>query len=80
VRIRLYADAGRFQATVQDDGGGFDVSSLGRPADGKPALGLLGMKERASLLGGRLDIRSRPGEGTTVMLDIPLTGALVAKA
>jgi nitrate/nitrite-specific signal transduction histidine kinase len=51
--------------SVTDDGHGFDPSAL----DGQlPAgrLGLLGMRERAALAGGRLTIQSAPGQGTTV--------------
>jgi two-component system sensor kinase len=35
------------------------------------SLGLAGMRERASLVGGRLDIISGPGEGTTIVLEVP---------
>ncbi|MBI2912933.1 MAG: GAF domain-containing protein [Chloroflexi bacterium] len=73
VHICVKADSVRFQATVEDDGIGFDPSTTSQATDGKTALGLLGMKERASLLGGTLDVRSGPGCGTRVVLDIPLT-------
>jgi signal transduction histidine kinase len=52
---------------VRDDGRGFD------PASRKAMpLGLAGMEERALALGGRLEIRSAPGEGTTVTLRCPV--------
>ena len=57
-------DAGT-QATITDDGVGFAVGGPLR------SLGLAGMSERASLIDGRLDIRSAPGEGTTVVLEVP---------
>jgi signal transduction histidine kinase len=47
----------------------------GLPATKKPSqrgLGLIAMRERAELLGGRVDIQSEPGEGTTLTLEIPL--------
>jgi len=72
VRIRMRANSERFQAVVEDDGIGFDPSTIRQATDGKIPLGLLGMKERASLLGGTLDVRSSPGNGTSVVLDIPL--------
>ena len=72
VRIRMRADSERFQAVVEDDGIGFDPSTIRQATDGKIPLGLLGMKERASLLGGTLDVRSSTRGGTTVVLDIPL--------
>jgi signal transduction histidine kinase len=62
---------------VEDDGIGFDVTSLLKKTiyDTKDfrGLGLLGMKERASLIGGNLQIYSMPDCGTRVSLRIPLT-------
>lgn len=55
--------------TVADDGVGFDPTDV---PDGHH--GLLGMKERAELAGGRLVVDSTPGEGTTVVLSIPRVG------
>jgi signal transduction histidine kinase len=57
---------------VQDDGCGFDVERAG--ASTRPSWGLLGMQERATLLGGRLAIYSRPGAGTRVQVSIPYEG------
>ena len=59
---------------VEDDGRGFDVARVmdSRPHEGN--LGLYGMRERASLLGGTLTIESTPGRGTTVFVRIPLEG------
>ncbi len=60
--------------TVEDDGDGFDVDALlGRPIENAKGLGIIGMKERASLLDGRLMVYSMPGEGTRVCMEIPLT-------
>ena len=57
---------------VEDDGHGFDVDQVtgGGPYEGN--LGLHGMRERVSLLGGTLTIESRPGTGTAVFVEIPL--------
>jgi len=59
---------------VEDDGKGFDVARVmdSRPHEGN--LGLYGMRERASLLGGTLTIESTPGRGTAVFVRIPLEG------
>ena len=57
---------------VADDGIGFDPSLVPSEPDTGSGLGLLGMRERASLLGGTLSIDSAPGEGTTVVLTVPL--------
>ncbi len=57
---------GWLRAEIDDDGVGF------QPPPGRPAsLGLAGMVERASLVGGRLAITSAPGAGTTVRLEVP---------
>ena len=58
-------------ATIEDDGKGFDVDSV-MSSSGKKRLGLFGMYERASLIGGSLTIESQPGSGTTVFLEVPL--------
>jgi signal transduction histidine kinase len=52
---------------IEDDGVGFEVAAA-RPE----ALGLLGMRERVSLLGGRLTIESTPDAGTTCIAEVPL--------
>jgi PAS domain S-box-containing protein len=57
---------------AEDDGMGFD----GRIRGGdERSLGLLGMRERASLLGGNFQVHGRPGEGTRIRIEIPLAGA-----
>jgi two-component system, NarL family, sensor histidine kinase DevS len=55
------------RAVVEDDGVGFAPRSVR-----EHALGLVGMRERAQLLGGRLEVESSPGAGTTVVAEIPL--------
>ncbi len=59
-------------AIVEDDGVGFDVQRVLQSARLEQKLGLYGMMERASLLGGRLVIESRPGAGSSVFVEIPL--------
>jgi signal transduction histidine kinase len=54
--------------TVTDDGDGFDPAD---PVVRSRHLGLTVMQERARTVGGRLELRSRPGEGTTVRVEIP---------
>jgi signal transduction histidine kinase len=53
---------GNFELVVSDDGRGFDSARGVRDS----AYGLVGMRERADVIGARLTIESRPGEGTTV--------------
>ena len=56
---------------VRDYGRGIDAATVVSPPSGH--FGLLGMRERMKRLGGGLEINSRPGEGTTVMLQAPRT-------
>ena len=63
ITIRLTND----RIEVKDDGVGFDPSG---PALRSRKLGLTSMEERARRLGGRLEIRSAPGAGTTVSLEL----------
>lgn len=58
--------------TVRDDGQGFDTDALGHRGQVRSGWGLLGIQERARLLGGRCEIESTPGQGTTVRVSIPL--------
>jgi signal transduction histidine kinase len=61
------------EITIEDDGDGFDVDELMRhPIEYGKGLGILGMKERATLLEGKLQIYSKPGEGTKMCVEIPL--------
>jgi len=59
---------GSVRAIVEDDGVGFDPSAQ----RGERHLGLLGMRERAELLGGALTIESSPNRGTSIFIEIPL--------
>jgi signal transduction histidine kinase len=57
---------------VEDDGRGFDLEGVLGSGDADRTLGLHGMRERASLLGGSLTVESAPGRGSTVFAEIPL--------
>lgn len=76
VTVRLSIDtpakiAQRLRLTIQDDGVGFDPEAESQ-SRGSTSLGLLGMVERAQHIDGQLTITSRPGQGTTVELQVPL--------
>jgi signal transduction histidine kinase len=62
----------RLRVSVRDDGRGFDVATATREAIARGSLGLLGMQERVGLAGGRLNVISRPAEGTTIVAEFPL--------
>jgi two-component system, NarL family, sensor histidine kinase UhpB len=71
VTVQLQREALRMRCTVKDDGTGFDLASvLARHKD--QGLGLLGIRERVTALGGSLQIDSGPGRGTTIRVEIPL--------
>lgn len=82
VNVRKHARAGRVEvslaahrrtlrAAIEDDGAGFDPAALERV--GRPRFGLAIMRERAEAVGARLAIRSTPGEGTRIEVELPLT-------
>jgi signal transduction histidine kinase len=69
IRVRAAVDDGNMRISVSDNGRGF---ATGEETDG---FGLVSMRERASLIGAGLDVRSAPADGTRVTLSIPMTGA-----
>jgi len=62
------------QVIVEDNGCGFDVGAQGAKAGNRRGLGLDGMRERLSLIGGTLDVESAIGAGTTIFARIALDG------
>jgi len=66
VEVTLTAQDVALEVAVRDDGVGFDVERV------RTGLGLMGMRERAELAGGRLEIESAPGAGTTLRARFPL--------
>ena len=71
IGVGLRVDGGSAELRVQDDGQGFDPQA----ERARASLGLASMRERMALLGGRLEIRSRPGQGTCVTAWAPLGAA-----
>jgi len=70
VEVVLDSSAGEVTLTVRDNGRGFSPESPRKPN----SYGLLGLRERASLLGGEVRIVSEPGRGSTVEMRLPLKG------
>ena len=69
IEIDLRRENGELRLLVRDNGLGFDVES----AQAQPVgLGLIGVKERAALVGGRARIISSPNKGTTIEVSVPL--------
>lgn len=72
VTLRLERRGGVICLAIEDDGRGFD-SEIARSEGQKPGrFGLVGMRERAHLLGGTLEVESTPGIGTRITAEIPL--------
>lgn len=78
VTVTVRRTGGSVDLVVADDGVGLAMSSEGASARGR--YGLLGMRERAESLGGRLLVRSEPGCGTVVSCSVPLSKAMKAAA
>ena len=70
VRVEAHAAADRLALVIQDAGPGFDAAAQTHAATG---AGLMGMRERARALDGRVEVTSTPGQGVRVTADLPLT-------
>jgi PAS domain S-box-containing protein len=75
VRITLQREGGDLHLLVSDDGIGFDAETVLSGGLLAQSLGVLGMKERVELMGGRFSIRSTEGHGTDVHAWFALSGA-----
>lgn len=67
-RVKLEGSASRVKVLIEDNGKGFDLQEVQQGRH----FGLLGMAERAELLGGTFNIWSQPGEGTRIEITIPI--------
>ena len=65
--IRIRRDGRTLQLEVEDDGAGFDPDAVPRGH-----LGLIGMRQRADLVGAEMNVRSKPGTGTRITATVPL--------
>jgi PAS domain S-box-containing protein len=67
--LRLSRDGDQIVAEVVDAGQGFDLATA---VEGQRGLGLIGMQERATMIGGRITVESAPGEGTRVRVTVSI--------
>ena len=72
VSIRLWTADEHIWLEIKDDGRGFDLEKTTGEAVDRKQLGLLGIQERVSLVGGEVKIESIPGSGTCLQLHVPL--------
>lgn len=68
-RVRLGVDGTSIFAEIVDEGSGFQLHAVSRDEGG---LGLVGMQERATMIGGRMFVDSAPGVGTTIRVEVPI--------
>ena len=74
VVVTIAHRSGKLEIGVVDDGRGFDVRATMEALSTGKALGLLGMQERARMLGGEFRIEATPGQGTSVRVVVPVEG------
>ena len=68
VTVSLDLADGNIRLNVRDDGRGFEAAGV---MDKPDSFGLAGMRDRVALLGGRMDVASRPGRGTAIAIALP---------
>lgn len=71
IQVKLEADDEELSLTIRDWGKGFDPNEVASLPQQGLHIGLIGIRERARLWGGRCTIRSQPGQGTTIEIAIP---------
>gem|GEM_PF-1852108 len=72
VKLQLKLAGNELELTVSDNGAGFDLERYRSPEELKNHVGLVTMAERASLLGGSLDIDTAAGRGTRIRASLPI--------
>ncbi len=73
--VRMAARPDAVAITVEDDGAGFDTTRFGAETAATGGFGLYSIKERFHMLGGSMEIDSRPSEGTRITLTVPVKPA-----
>ena len=76
VNVIVHRDPSQVRIVIEDDGVGFDhdaAQAVRDPAGNRAQrLGLVGLRERAALLGGKIEVESSPGRGTTLAISVPV--------
>jgi len=70
VSVMVTPSGGGVRTLIEDDGTGFDPGAVR-----EGALGLVGIRERVAILGGRFQLQSAPGSGTTIVVELPAVGS-----
>jgi signal transduction histidine kinase len=69
--VQLTETATAVYTVIKDDGQGFDVDQVMNNYEQRGSLGMINLKERTQLIGGELNIRSMPGHGTRITIQVP---------
>ncbi|MFQ5444267.1 MAG: PAS domain-containing protein [Nitrospinales bacterium] len=75
IEVALTCRRGQFSMAIRDNGIGFDLAKV----QSKGSLGLVGIEERAFLLGGKVKISTAPGKGTALILTMPYDPSMKRK-
>jgi signal transduction histidine kinase len=75
VDIDLQCDGEKCVLKIRDDGRGFDVQEITKVDKTGRGVGLFGMQERVTLVGGTCSVESAPGQGTTIVSEVPYAGS-----
>jgi signal transduction histidine kinase len=70
--VSVIARNGEAHVVVEDDGDGFDVNQVAQRQSRPSGFGLFSIRERLGAVGGRLEVESQAGEGTRVLMAVPL--------
>ena len=73
VRVQLARRDAQLVLAISDDGRGFQLPGGTRAGRG---LGLVSMRERAQIVNGSIEVQSTPGQGTTIVLKLPVASSL----
>ena len=73
VRLHLAQRGSKVTASIQDDGVGFDAEKRIAISPSGSGAGLVGMRERVTLLGGTFSLRASPGRGTRLAIELPVS-------
>ena len=80
IQVSMRQENSYLVVRISDNGKGFDMGSVTNNYESRGSFGMVNMRERAELIGGRFDLRSTPGVGTTVMVTVPISDQRLATA
>ena len=72
VSVEVKKEGGQIFFAVKDDGKGFELNKVMNRKYNEKGVGLMAMKERMLMIGGSLEVRSQPGDGTTITFKAPI--------